>query len=261
MTRLEIAIKAAVDAGELLMNNYGKIHETKNKESLRDIVSEVDRLSENKVVSLLQEFDPNSCILTEESGMIGNVSSEMWIVDALDGTVNYIHNVPLFCVSISYWVDGVPQIGVIYNPYAKEVYYAENGKGCFLNQRKLSTEKIDISMGISSMAFSGRAYNPSKRSCEFQIFGDLNDISQGCLRTGSAAMNLAYIANGKFSLAIGKANKLWDVAAGMVIAKEAGASLDYNITDEDNFLVDYICSTSVSKDELREKIDITYLDL
>lgn len=261
MTRLEIAIKAAVDAGDLLMDNYGKIHETKNKESLRDVVSEVDKLSEDKVVSLLKEFDPNSCILTEESGMIGDESPKMWIVDALDGTVNYIHNVPLFCVSISYWVDGDPQIGVIYNPYEKEVYYAEKDKGAFLNQRKLNVIKINIDMGISSMAFSGRAYNPSKRACEFQIFGDLNDISQGCLRTGSAAMNLAYIASGKFSLAIGKANKLWDVAAGMLIAKEAGANLDYNITDKDNSLVDYVCSSSISMHDLKEKININYLDL
>lgn len=261
MTRLEIAIKAAVDAGELLMNNYGKIYETKNKESLRDVVSEVDRLSESKVISLIQKFDSSDCILTEESGMIGDESSKMWIVDALDGTVNYIHNIPFFCVSISYWVNGFPQIGVIYNPYAKEIYYAEKDKGCFLNQKRLVSTKSDISMGISSMAFSGKAYNPSKRSCEFKIFGELNDISQGCLRTGSAAMNLAYIANGKFSLALGKANKLWDVAAGMLIAKEAGANLDFCITSKDNYLVDYICSASISKNELKQKIDISYLDL
>ena len=92
-----------------------------------------------------------------------------------------------------------------------------------------------LDSGISSMAFSGKAYNPDMRHEEFKIFGDLNDVSQGCLRTGSAAMNLAYVASGKFKLALGKANKLWDVAAGLLIAKEAGADLNYNITDKENF--------------------------
>ena len=261
MTRLEIAIKAAVAAGDLLMDNYGKIYETKNKESLRDVVSEIDKLSENSVVSIISEFDPGSTILTEESGMIGDKNDEMWIVDALDGTVNYIHNVPLFCVSISYWANDEPLIGVIYNPYAKEVYYAEKGSGSFLNQKRLKIVKSSLNQGISSMAFSGKAYNPTMRSTEFKIFGELNDISQGCLRTGSAAMNLAYIASGKFSLALGKANKLWDVAAGMIIAKEAGANLTYNVTDKDKFLVDYICSSSTTKKSLEKDIDISYLDI
>ncbi len=261
MNKLEIAIKAAVEAGDLLMENYGKVHETKNKESLRDVVSNVDKISENKVLEVIKNFDDKSSILTEESGMIGENSDKMWIVDALDGTVNYIHNIPFFSVSISFWVKNKPEIGVVYNPYAKEIYYSEKTKGSFLNQRKINISSSDLDQGISAMAFSGKAYNKDMRSTEFEIFGKLNDISQGCLRTGSAAMNLAYIASGKFSLVLGKANKLWDIAAGMAIAEEAGASLKYNIIDKDLFLVDYVCSSSSIMESLKDSIDLSYLNL
>ena len=247
MNKLETAINAAVSAGDLLMDHYGKVYETKNKESLRDVVSEIDKLSESKVVSLLQESDPSCTILTEEKGAIGPESDSRWIVDALDGTVNYIHNIPFFCVSISYWVENKPSIGVIYNPYSGEIYYAEKGVGCFVNQKRLHLQDSEIGNNLTAMAFSGKAYNPSMRPTEFGIFGQLNDLSQGCLRTGSAAMNLGYLSHGKFSLVLGKANKLWDVAAGLLIAEEAGADVKFNITDDERHLVDYIAATPSSQ--------------
>lgn len=261
MNRLEIAINAAVSAGDLLNNHYGKVYKTKNKESLRDVVSEIDKLSESKVVSIIQENDTDSTILTEERGLIGKESKSCWIVDALDGTVNYIHNIPFYCVSISYWVDRSPLLGVIYNPYSGEIYYAEKGLGCYLNQKRVRIQDSDLVDNLSAMAFSGKAYNPSMRSIEFEIFGQLNDLSQGCLRTGSAAMNLGYLSNGKFSLVIGKANKLWDVAAGLLIATEAGADVKFKITDNEKYLVDYIAATQSSQKRISAEIDLSYFDL
>jgi len=261
MNRLESAINVGVSAGDLLMDHYGKIYETRNKESLRDVVSEIDRLAEIRVISRLQKFDPDCSILTEENGMIGQGSDRLWIVDALDGTVNYIHNLPFFCVSISYWIDGEPRIGVIYNPYSGELYYAERGTGSFVNQEKLSLEDAELESSITAMAFSGKAYNPAKRSREFEIFGRLNDISQGCLRTGSAAMNLGYLSHGKFSLALGKANKLWDVAAGLLIAEEAGATIKYSVTNNQGYLIDYIAATPSSLQSASSEMDLSYLDL
>jgi myo-inositol-1(or 4)-monophosphatase len=261
MNRLETAIKAAVSAGDLLINHYGKIYKTNNKESLRDVVSEIDKLSESKVIAILQDSDPGSTILSEEKGLIGQESDSYWIVDALDGTVNYIHNIPFFCVSISYWFNNRPLIGVIYNPYSSEIYYAERGVGCFINQKRLQLQDSELSNNLTAMAFSGKKYNPSMRPTEFRIFGQLNDLSQGCLRTGSAAMNLGYLSNGKFSLVIGKANKLWDVAAGLLIAKEAGADVKFNITDKQKHLVDYIAATPLSQKKLFAEIDVSYFDL
>jgi myo-inositol-1(or 4)-monophosphatase len=261
MNKLELAINAAVAAGELLIENYGKIYKTTNKESLRDIVSEIDTLAESKIISLLQEHDPGCSILTEEMGLIGAKSDSKWIVDALDGTVNYIHNVPLFCVSVAFWKNNKPLIGVIFNPYSNEIYYAEKGTGCFINQKRLSIEDCELKNGLTAMAFSGKAHNPKMRQTEFQVFGTLNDFSQGCLRTGSAAMNLGYLSHGQFILVIGKANKLWDVAAGLLIAEESGASVKFNITDQKKYLVDYIASTSSSQKEIMNEIDISYFDI
>jgi len=260
MNRLGKAINAAVSAGDLLMDHYGKVYETKNKESLRDVVSEIDKLSESKVLSLLKESDPECTILTEEKGLIGAESDTYWVVDALDGTVNYIHNIPFFCVSISYWVDNKPSIGVIYNPYSGEIYYAEKGVGCFINQKRLHLQDYELDKSLTAMAFSGKAYNPSMRSIEFGVFGQLNDLSQGCLRTGSAAMNLGYLSHGKFALVIGKANKLWDVAAGLLIAEEAGADVKFNITDKQKYLVDYIAATRSSQKKVSANIDLSYFD-
>jgi myo-inositol-1(or 4)-monophosphatase len=258
MGKLQTAIGASISAGEYLIKHYGKLYEVKNKESHRDVVTEIDKASEQIIIDKILDFDDKSSILTEESGQIGQDSVDKWIVDALDGTVNYIHNIPFFSVSISYWSNNKPQIGVIYNPYSQELFYAEKGLGSYCNQVRLVVNKSNIKNSITAMAFSGKAHKPDCRHKEFEVFGSLNDASQGCLRTGSAAMNLAYLASGKFSFVTGKANKLWDVAAGLIIAEEAGADVKFKACDTKNFLVDYKCSTlSCSIEEI---IDLSYIE-
>jgi myo-inositol-1(or 4)-monophosphatase len=261
LKRLEVAISAAVSAGDALMEHYGRVQKTENKESLRDVVCEIDGIAEQAVLSILQKLDADCTVLTEESGLVGNKSDAYWIVDALDGTVNYIHKIPFFCVSICYWINKKPVIGVIYNPYFGELFYSEKGKGCFINQKKLHLEDIKLNASLTAMAFSGKAYNLSKREDEFRIFGSLNDYSQGCLRTGSAAMNLGYLSNGKFSLVLGKANKLWDVAAGLLIAEESGARVNYKITDQEKKLVDYIAACPSSYHDAISEIDLSYFNV
>jgi myo-inositol-1(or 4)-monophosphatase len=259
MDKLQTAISASIAAGEYLMDNYGKLFEVKNKESHRDVVTEIDRTSEEIVIKKIQESDQYASILSEERGLVGEDSENRWIIDALDGTVNYIHNIPFFAVSISYWKKNNPYIGVIYNPYSKELFYSKKDFGSFCNQTKLKIEKSDIKNSVTAMAFSGKAHNPKMRHKEFEVFGQLNDLSQGCLRTGSAAMNLAYLSSGKFSFVVGKANKLWDVAAGLIIAKEAGADVAFHICEKNNNLIDYQCSSLELKND--EIIDLSYLDM
>ncbi len=261
MDKLKVAITAAVSGGNLLKDNYGKIFKEKQKESLRDIVTEIDELSENKIVKIIHKEYPNESFLTEETGLDDKKSSGMWIIDALDGTVNYIHGIPMFCVSISYWKNMSPQIGVVYNPISGELFFAQKGSGAFLNQEKIHANPNDISKNLCSMAFSGKAHNKKERFKEFELFGQLNDLSQGCLRTGSAAINLSYLAQGKFGLSVGKANKLWDIAAGIVIALEAGIDVQYKIIDKKNFLVDYIASSASIIEDVSSNIDISYLNI
>jgi myo-inositol-1(or 4)-monophosphatase len=261
MTKLEVAIKAAVSSGDLLLNHYGAVKEVSGKESLRDVVSDVDKLSEIKALSIIEENYPGCVILSEENGLNAPDSVEKWVIDALDGTVNYIHNFPFYCVSISYWVDDKPVIGVVYNPHSNELFYAEKGAGAFLNQVRLSVKNCKLENGLTAMAFSGKAYNPNMRTVEFEIFGKINDLSQGCLRTGSAAMNLCYLADGRFSLALGKANKAWDIGAGLLIAEEAGAVVEFNVIDEDKYLVSYIAGTKASKDAIEAEFSDFFLNV
>tara|TARA_Y200000002_G_C22569705_1_gene616103 strand:+ start:239 stop:1018 length:780 start_codon:yes stop_codon:yes gene_type:complete len=258
---LEHAIKAAVSAGEILISHYGKIEMFKQKESLRDVVTEVDQLSEKKIISILRNASNNYGMLTEESGFIGNNKDEYWVIDALDGTVNYIHKIPLFSVSIALFKSNKPILGVIYNPLSEDLYYASEETGSFKNQKRLKIKNTSLKQSVLSMAFSGKTYNKETRNKGFQLFGEINDNSQGCLRTGSAAMNLAYVAEGKFGAAIGKANKLWDIAAGLIIATTAGGSGSYNIVDKEKYLTDYIIGSSSCWNELNKNLNLNYLNL
>ena len=238
---MEVAIKAAVDSGTVLIEHYGKVKTQKTKESLRDVVTEVDQMSESAVLTVLNEKTPSFGVLTEEKGFLGPESTDYWVVDALDGTINYIHQIPLFCVSIAFVKNGVPVVSAIYNPLAEDLYYGADGVGAFKNQSRLSVSEISISEAVMAGAFSGKARSPMNRPNEFQIFGKINDLSQGCLRTGSAGMNLAYVAEGKFGGCWGTANKVWDVAAGLHLADLAGAQI-YQKSMEDGLLKSYVAA-------------------
>lgn len=222
---METAIKAAVNAGTVLVEHYGKVRTQQTKESLRDVVTEVDQLSETAVISVLQSNTPEYGILSEEKGFIGAKTSDFWVVDALDGTINYIHNIPLFCVSIAFIKNGKAVVGAIYNPLSEDLYYGAETIGCYKNQHKLAVTPTLLTQSLTAAAFSGKALAPQQRHLEYQVFGQVNDASQGCLRTGSAAMNLAYVAEGKLGGCWGKANKTWDIEAGLLLAKLAGAEI------------------------------------
>jgi len=259
MTKIQVAINAAVAAGKLLENHYGMVKEVKSKESLRDVVSNVDKIAEETAISIIKDNFKDSTIISEEGDQSLQNSKEIWVVDALDGTVNYIHQFPYYCVSISYWVNDKPKLGVVYNPNSSELFYAEKHLGAFLNQKRLKIRDCAINEGLTAMAFSGKAYNPDERYKEFDIFGKVNDLSRGCLRTGSAALNLCYLADGRFSLVIGKANKMWDIGAGLIIAEEAAANVNFRIVDKENFLIDYLAAVPASKRLIESKLDLSFI--
>ncbi len=240
---LETAIKAAVSAGNLLVEHFNDLLTVSVKESLRDIVTEVDMIAENRIVDILFDFDKNLPVIAEERGDSGGVDrDEYWVVDALDGTVNYVNRIPHFAVSVAFVKKDKPLVGVIYNPTDNNLYYGAEGIGVFKNQRKISVKDKAPGECLFAMAFSGKNYDPERRPEEFLLFGEINDSSRGCLRTGSAAMNLALLAEGKLGGCVGKANKWWDVAAGLVIARLAGARLQYAPVDSNEYLVSYLAA-------------------
>lgn len=259
--RLKTAISLAVKSGKLLKDNYGNLFRENQKESPRDVVSEIDIISEKMIINSLKELYPNDSILSEELGYFHKNENSIWIIDALDGTVNYLNNIPMFCVSIAYWKENKPLIGVIYNPISTELYYAADGLGSFLNQKKISFSSKPFNQSLSAMSFSGKAFSVENRKKEFKIFGEVNDITRGCLRTGSAGLNLCYLSDSKLGLCIGKANKLWDIAAGIVIALQAGVTVNFSIIDDKRYLVDFVAGSNQSIIELKANIDLNYLKL
>ena len=240
---LETALKAAVSAGNLIEERHKDILNVSRKESLRDIVTHVDKLAENQIIDILKDYDKDIPILTQESGLVqGKTEKTYWIVDALDGTVNYVNHIPFYAVSIALFDKNKITVGVIFNPYSNELYYGSDGLGVFKNQKPMKIIDRVPEECLFSMAFSGKNYEATKRVDEFLLFGKINDSSRGCLRTGSAAMNLAYLAEGKFGGCLGKANKIWDVAAGLLLAKLAGSNVQFKEVDKEKNLVNYIAT-------------------
>ena len=261
MNLIETAIAAVVSGGKVLSEYEDKVLEAKPKESIRDVVTEADIAAEKAVLSTISKFYPSDTVLSEESGDIGEKKDEYWIVDALDGTVNFLNGIPTYCVSVAYWKGNGPVVGAIYNPVAEDLYYAELGNGAYLNHKKLGVVDRGLADCVTATAFSGKAYCQKDRELEFKAFGELNDTSQGSLRTGSASMNLGYVAEGKIGLAVGKANKLWDVAAGILIAQEASASVEFQIIGDSGHLVTYVIGTESAHQQYRERIGLMHLGL
>lgn len=224
---LQIAINAAAKAGQILIDQYQRNDVlATSKESNRDVFTSTDQEAELVIIETLKGQFPELPILCEERGLLQTKTSDyLWVVDSLDGTVNYIHQIPFFSVSIALLRNNEPVVGAIYAPLFNDLYYAAQGIGAFKNQIRLTTNDIPPNESLFAASFSGKNYLPNEREEEFIAFGEINDQSRGCLRTGSASLNLAYLAEGKINGCWGKANKKWDISAGLLIAKEAGAKI------------------------------------
>lgn len=242
-------------AGKCLMDNYSQSVPITIKESMRDLASTVDIKAEQEVFKILQKFDSDIPILSEEQGFQGYDSgSGHWVVDALDGTVNYLNQVPFFSVSISFVRQGVPLVGVVYAPLVDDIYYGAEGVGAFKNQNKMQTSDRAPKESLFSVSFSGKNYEPSRRQEEFTLFSSVNDQSRGCLRTGSAAINLAYLAEGRFNGCWGKANKEWDISAGLLLAKLSGAIVSTVECDPEQHLLHYLAAPPQNYAWLKQQI-------
>ncbi len=242
---MEAAMEASTTAGEILMRFWDEKISVSSKESMRDVVTEVDKLAENVIVGILKKRDKTATIVTEEQGKVcGESSDKYWLIDALDGTVNYVHGVPFFCVSVAYIEEEEVQASAVYAPLFNDLYYASRNAGSFKNDKLLKIKDVPYSESLFSVSFSGKNYDGKKRNSEFNVFAKINDSSRGCLRTGSAALNLAYLAGGHFNGCWGKANKYWDIAAGLLIAEMAGAKIRIKMLDKKNRLSSYLAVNS-----------------
>lgn len=217
------AIGAARKAGALLKERLGDAGVVEFKGAV-DLVTEMDRRSEELIVGELSRAFPGHGILTEESPELHGNSGYRWIIDPIDGTTNYAHALPVFCVSIAFEDKGEVTLGVVYNPMLDELFVAEKGKGAFLNGKKIRVSKID-SLNKSLLA-TGFPYDVRTSSVNnLDNFANFAVRAQAIRRAGSAALDLSYTACGRFDGFWEMKLRPWDVAAAALMVKEAGGGI------------------------------------
>ena len=211
----------AREAGGILRAGYNKEHQVGYK-GVIDLVTEVDHQSEAFLLGEVQKNFPGHHILSEETGIIQGSDEHIWYIDPLDGTVNYAHHIPIFCVSIAYASRGTLVLGAVYDPMRDEMFTAERGVGAYLNGRPSRVSSAaDLQKSLLVTGFPYNAWDtPQDNFANFVKFGKL---SQGVRRLGSAALDLCYVAAGRFDGFWELALNPWDVAAGGLICEEAGA--------------------------------------
>ncbi len=217
---LIVASEAARKAGKILRDNINGRREITYKGDI-NLVTEMDMQSECVVVETLLASFPGHGIIAEEKTAIRNGSGFMWIVDPLDGTTNYAHGYPCFSVSIALEHDGEIIVGVVYDPMRDELFSAQKGQGAALNGKKIRVSNADVL--IKSLLATGFPYDrkvSDKNNLDY--FHDLLMASQEVRRDGSAALDLCYVASGRFDGFWELKLKPWDVSAGSLIVAEAG---------------------------------------
>src|SRR5271169_1350749 len=219
---LEVAIEAAHEAGGILLAEFDRPVKISYKGEV-DIVTQADRRSEQAIVSRLRTHFPKHAIVAEEGGGAESDSPFRWHVDPLDGTTNFAHGYPCFAVSIGLEESGELIAGVIYQPVSGELFTAVKGEGAYLNQKKIQVsliEKLATSLLVTGFPSVKRSQNPN-----IHYYWDFSLRSHGVRRDGSAALDLASVACGRFEGFWEFGLHSWDTAAGVLLVREAGGTV------------------------------------
>lgn len=210
----------ALQAGEILRAGVGQEHFIHHKGTV-NLVTEMDQRSEDFLIKEIRSHYPDHRIVTEESGLLEGLDTNCWYIDPLDGTTNYAHGLPIFCVSIGYAEHGDLKLGVVYDPMQDEIFSAEQGGGAWLDDQPLHVS--EISELIQSLLVTGFPYDLlDTPQNNLENFTRLSRLSQGVRRLGSAAMDLCYVAAGRLDGYWEVRLSPWDLAAGALIVREAG---------------------------------------
>lgn len=232
---LNIAINSALKAGNILVNNIGKISKRNIKlKKAFDFVTHIDKKSEEIIINTIKRKFPEHRFLSEESIHDKEISGYRWIIDPLDGTTNFIHQYMLFSISIALQKDGEIVLGVIYDPVKKELFTAQKGRGAFLNNKPIhvsKTSKLKDSLIITGFPFRNKSVIDKYIAIFKKLFLKVSDIR----RDGSAALDLAFVACGRCDGFFEIGLSPWDIAAGSIIIKEAGGIIT-DFTGNDSFL-------------------------
>lgn len=219
---VNVAVRAARAAGAVILRYINRVEGLAVEEKSRhDYVSEVDRLAEAEIVKELRRAFPDHAILGEECGKIGKSPDKVWVVDPLDGTHNYLRGFPHYSVSIGFMDHGDLVHGVVYDPLRDELFTASKGDGAFVNDRRMRVSKRETLAG----AILGTGFPPRQHrhlDAQFAISRALLREADDLRRTGSAALDLAYVAAGRLDGYFEPGLQPWDMAAGCLLVREAG---------------------------------------
>ncbi len=214
---LNIMIKASERASKILIRDFGELEKLQvSKKGPTDFVTNSDLKTEKVIIEELKKAKPNFSILSEESGMENNKDKDnIWIIDPIDGTINFLHGIPHFAISIALKSNNEIVSGVIFDPIKNEIFYAEKDNGAFYNNQRIRVSKKN-DLNECLFVTGGKT----------QIIPDLP-----YRRTGCAALDIAYVASGRYDGYFQNNLNLWDIAAGIVLVKEAGGLLnDINLS-------------------------------
>ena len=246
MDRLDFAIKISRKVGNLLLSEWGRPAFVSQKSSFQDLVTDMDKKVQEMIISAIRENFPGDGVLAEEG--VDDSSERMWVIDPIDGTVNFVFGLPSFSVSIAYVEDEKPTVGVVHLPALNETYYAVKGSGAYKNGEKIavsSRKKLKESLGLMGFFkdFSGR------------LLSDLEDKVVRVRMLGSIAVGVSYIAAGKADFYVAKRSNPWDVAAAVLILKEAGGRVtDFDGRDMGIFGKEYVFSNGHVHDEILNRL-------
>ena len=211
-------------AGQVLLENFNRTFIVSNKEGINNLVTEVDHKSEEVIFKIIKQDFPGHHILSEESGELFQDSTYKWIIDPIDGTVNYANGIPICCVSIAVEKEGKMELASVYNPFMNELYFAQRGFGATLNDQKIRvSEQSDL---VKSCLVTGFPYTYlDMPNGPLQVFEKFIRKGIPVRRLGSAAIDLCWVAAGRFDGFYEHKLSAWDSAAGFLIVEEAGGKV------------------------------------
>ena len=255
--QINLITRACTKASRSLIRDFGEIENLQvSSKGQGDFVTSADKRTEKILIEELQKAHPEYGIVTEETGIINKSNNKnRWIIDPIDGTFNFMNGVPQFAISVGYEEENEIKCGVIFNPILNEMFCAEKGNGAYLNNSRIRVS--NKKMIKDALVVTGGPKGASK--IKDKIFSEYISVSQNVSNVrkfGSAALDVAYVACGRFDAYWQRELNYWDIAAGIVILKEAGGFVDFFDEDENAPLKkNIIASNSFIHDELRELIN------
>ena len=245
--QINLITRACLKASKSLIRDFGEIENLQvSMKAPGDFVSSADKRTEKILINELQKAHPDYGIVTEESGIINDDNNKnRWIIDPIDGTLNFLNGVPQFCISVAYEENNEILCGVILNPITNEMFCAEKGNGAYLNNSRIrvsNKKKIKDSL----IATGGPKLASKIKEKMFSEYIEVSNVSSNVRKFGSAALDMAYVACGRFDGYWQREINLWDIAAGVVIVKEAGGFVEFFEEDTKYLLKKNVLATNSS---------------